>query len=203
MAAWRARDRSTDSAPVVAPRDVTRIYTDELLQRAGRGDESAFAALYDALADAVFGTARRVLRDPGMAEEVAQQVMVEVWRTAPRFDPAAGSAVTYVLTIAHRRAVDRVRRETAEARRVDRWASSADVGPAEVDDAVIDGLERRRVAAALGSLTPRQREAIDLAFTGGYTHTEIASILALPLGTVKTRIRDGLIRLRDELGEGA
>lgn len=169
-----------------------------LLSRVGRGDEAAFAALYDELAADVFGVARRVVRDSAFAEDVAQETFLDVWRRAPSFDPTRGSATVWVLTIAHRRAVDRVRREDAARRRDERGAALDD---SIVPDELADGLERRldreRVTRALESLTTLQRRAVELAYFDGRTQQEIAQLLDVPLGTVKTRIRDGIIRLRD------
>ena len=175
------------------------------LLRGGRGDRQAFAAVYDLSAGPVFGVARRVVRDPGMAEDVVQDVMVEVWRQAPRFDPARGSAMTWILTIAHRRAVDRVRSEQARTDRDQRVAADSSSGSSPPG---LDGDPVARVVAdesaaeltdGLAVLTDVQREAIVLAYYDGHTHTEVAEILGVPLGTAKTRIRDGLIKLRDVL----
>jgi RNA polymerase sigma-70 factor, ECF subfamily len=172
-----------------------------LLARVCRGDEAAFEQLYDQLAGAVYGLARKVLRDPGQAEEVAQEVMLEVWRCASRFDPAKGSAAGWVMTIAHRRAVDRVRSVSAAVQRDHSAAAEAFASqPDEVADAVEANLEAERVRRCLEGLTPLQRESITLAYYGGYTHSEVAGLLRVALGTIKTRIRDGLIRLRDCMG---
>jgi len=172
-----------------------------LLRAVAKGDEAAFERLYDLVAPRVYGLVRRVLRDPAQAEEVAQEVLVEVWRTAARFDPSRGSATAWIFTIAHRRAVDRVRAEQAGADRVRRLAGSSTQTP--YDDVVEEAtahLEQQQVRRCLKGLTELQREAITLAYYGGYTYREVAELLNTALPTVKTRMRDGLIRLRDCLG---
>ena len=175
----------------------------ELLRRSARGDEAAFAELYDATASRVHGLVRRVLRDPHQAEEVTQEAYLEVWRQASRFDATRGSALAWILTIGHRRAVDRVRSAEASTRRDEAYGRrNVEVDHDVTSEAAHASLEARRVRGALESLTPVQREAVSLAYLGGYTHTEVAGLLDLPLGTAKTRIRDGLIRLRDNLGVG-
>jgi RNA polymerase sigma-70 factor, ECF subfamily len=172
----------------------------ELAIRAvARGDERAFAVVYDHAAAAVLGTARRVLRDPAQSEEVMQEVLLEVWRTAARFDPASGSALAWIMMLAHRRAVDRVRTEQRAADRELR-AARASIDYDQVIDAVEARLEHERVRRCLGSLTDLQRESVTLAYYGGYSYPEVARLLGVPVGTVKTRMRDGLIRLRDCLG---
>lgn len=194
-ARWRLRAAVAEPDPPADPASA-------LLRRVAAGDEASFAELYDLIAPAVYGTVKRVVRNPAQVDEVTQEVFVDVWRTAARFDPAQGAALTWVMTIAHRRAVDRVRAEESQQRRVERLqAVAADGGPAVADE-VLDDLDRARVGHALTGLTQLQRESVELAFYGGYTHAEISTMLSLPLGTVKTRIRDGLIRLRDGLGEG-
>jgi RNA polymerase sigma-70 factor (ECF subfamily) len=188
------------SRPEVRAADVRpeRVEIDELLRAVGRGDDAAFARLYDLLAPRVFGLARRVLRDPAQAEEMAQEVLVEVWRTAARFDPERGSGISWVLTIAHRRTVDRVRSERASADRLQKVAALTTQTPYdEVADQVGTRLERQQVRRCLDGLTELQREAITLAYYGGHTYREVADLLGAALPTVKTRMRDGLIRLRD------
>ena len=182
----------------VAPSQPERSVIDDLLRSVGRGDDTAFARLYDLVAPRVFGLARRVLRDPAQAEEMAQEVLVEVWRTAARFDPQRGSGLSWVLTIAHRRSVDRVRSEQASADRLQRVAAaSAQIPYDEVADQVSSRLERQQVRRCIDGLTALQREAIMLAYYGGHTYREVSTLLDIGLPTVKTRMRDGLIRLRD------
>lgn len=175
----------------------------ELLRRSSRGDESAFAEWYDATSARAFGLAVRVLRDRAQAEEVTQESYLECWRHASRFDAAKGSAIAWLLTIVHRKAVDRVRSAEAAGRREAAYGHRQLMVPHdETSETATASLEATRVRAALTDLTSKQREALELAFLGGYTHTEVAAMLDLPVGTAKTRIRDGLIRLRDALGVG-
>lgn len=175
--------------------------SEQVLAAVAGGDEEAFAVLYDRLAPAVHGTARAVLRDPDHAAEVTQEVMLEVWRTAPRYDAGLGSARTWVTTLAHRRAVDRVRAVQAQRERDQRALDGAYGAPFDhVAEEVEDGLERDRVRRCLEGLTGTQREAVELAYYGGRTYREVADDLGAALPTVKSRIRDGLLRLRDCLG---
>ena len=172
-----------------------------LLAEVAKGDQAAFEAVYDRVAAPVFGTVRSVVRDPSLSEEVTQEVFVEVWRAASRFDAGKGSPMAWVATIAHRRAVDRVRSEQRAAERNRRAASSL-IAYDDVAETVEDNLDRERVRRCLRTLTDLQREAVTLAYYGGYTYREVANLLRVPAGTVNTRMRDGLIRLRDCLGAG-
>jgi RNA polymerase sigma-70 factor, ECF subfamily len=192
--AWRSGAGSEPGTPTPPPMD-------ELLRRVSRGDDAAFASLYDLISPRVYGLARRVVRDPAQAEEVAQEALVEVWRTSARFDPAKGSATSWILTITHRRAVDRVRSAQAGAERERRVAvSHVDTPYDDVEEEVTASLEQQQVRRCLKGLTDLQREALTLAYYGGYTYREVAEKLDTALPTIKTRMRDGLIRLRDCLG---
>jgi RNA polymerase sigma-70 factor (ECF subfamily) len=198
-ASWPLRGRVESVRP--------RAPSEELeaaMSRIAAGDQSAFAAFYDATSRSVFGIVLSVVRDRAQAEEVAQEVYVEAWRAAPRFDPALGSPSAWLNTIAHRKAVDRVR--SAERRTV-RERRDADFEAAryvqDTADLVVTADEERRVRDAMGQLSEAQRRALQLAYFEGHSYREVAEYLEVPLGTVKTRIRDALKRLRGELGEVA
>ncbi|RMH70602.1 MAG: sigma-70 family RNA polymerase sigma factor [Actinomyces sp.] len=185
----------SDEPPVPATDPV-----DAALLRSGRGDEAAFAEVYDLTAATVFGVVKGIVRDPAMAEEVAQAVFVEIWRLAPRFDPARGSARSWIHTVAHRRAVDCVRSEQSRRNREEADGRRAVAAYDAVAESVERDLDRERVHAALARLSDKQREALELAYFGGHTYREVAVLLGVAEGTVKTRIRDGMIKLRDQLG---
>lgn len=174
---------------------------EQLLVAVARGDQAAFGDLYDRMAGIVHGVVRKVVRDPAQSEEVTQEVLVEVWRTAVRFDPEKGSARTWVLTMAHRRAIDRVRSEQSSRDRTERVGHRDQVRAFdEVAEEVEVRSEHDQVRQALSALTALQREAVELAYYQGYTYREVSELLDTPLGTIKTRMRDGLIRLRDAMG---
>ncbi len=173
-----------------------------LIARTGNGEEEAFAALYDATAPAVHGLVLRILNDRPAAEEVTADVYLQVWRQAVRYDATRGTALAWLLMLARSRAVDRLRAHAARARerepmRAAETLPSAVPGPDE--DAAL-AQRRTIVAAALAALPVEQRTPIELAYWAGLSHSEIAAALALPLGTVKTRIRIGMTRLREALG---
>ncbi len=176
---------------------------DALLRRVAHGDADAFAQLYDATRSRVYGMVCRVLRDRGYSEETTQDVYLQVWRTAESYDPASGSALAWLLTLAHRRAVDRVRSEQAATQRDSRYGSAnVERDTDSVTDAVLSGEDRRRVTACLDGLTDIQRECIELAYYQGMTYVQVSERLSANLATVKSRMRDGLRGLRNCLGVG-
>jgi RNA polymerase sigma-70 factor, ECF subfamily len=178
-----------------------RADIDVLLGRIARGDAQAFDALYDEISPAVYGLARRVVRDPVHAEDVTQEVFLDIWRQATRFDSSRGKGRTWILTIAHRRAVDAVRRSEAHKRQ-DHHGALDEVSHDGPADAAIQADEHSSVRTCLETLSDLQLESVRLAYFNGYTYSEVATLLDKPLPTIKTRMRDGLIRLRDCL-EGA
>ncbi|SRR6266566_1751561 len=194
-------DSSGTSAPTPGPGagGKTAQDLDRLLAGVAGGDHGAFEAVYDRLAGPAYGLICKIVGDAAQAEEVAQEVLLEVWRTAARFDPAKGSAATWVLTIAQRRAIDRVRAAVASGRRE---LKTAAVAPShdEVADSVQAALDREQVRRCLDTLSELQRESITMAYYGGNTYRQVARLLGVALGTVKSRIRDGLLRMRDCLG---
>lgn len=193
-----------DGAPEGAPSRDAAARLADLLKRASRGDEAAFAEFYDATSARAYGLALRVVRNPAHAEEVTQEAYLDAWRSSTRFDSALGSAAGWLLTIVHRKAVDRVRSVEASTIRDETWQrESRPIDHDQTSDAAHSSLEAARVRGAVATLTHVQREAVELTYFGGYTHTEVATMLDVPLGTAKTRIRDGLIRLRDLMGVGS
>ena len=178
-----------------------RDHVADLLVRVASGDQAAFAQLYDMLSSRVFGLILRVLVNRAHGEEVLQEVFLEVWQSAGSFAPNKGQGRSWIMTIAHRRAVDRVRSAQSSADRDERAGlRELNTPQAGVDEQVELRIESRRVARALETLPDPQREALTLAYFGGYSQSEIAALVGSPLGTVKTRMRDGLSRLRQEMG---
>jgi RNA polymerase sigma-70 factor (ECF subfamily) len=170
------------------------------LQQSATGDHDAFADVYTAMAPVVHGLALRLLRDPHHAEEVTQEVFLQAWLTCASFDPARGSVRTWMMTLAHRRAVDRIRSSQSARARDHSWVQDLTRTPEPTPDAlVLASLEGERVRTALADLSELQRQALELSYFGGYTHVEVSQLLQVPLGTAKWRIREGLSRLRDAL----
>jgi RNA polymerase sigma-70 factor (ECF subfamily) len=174
---------------------------DALLRRVARGDVEAFATFYDNTRARVFGLVTRVLRDPGYSEETTQEIYLQVWRNAAGYDPAAGSPLAWLMTLAHRRAVDRVRSEQAATQRESRYGvANVELPSDRVAEAVISLDERRQVNECLGSLTDAQRECIQLAYYEGLTYVQVSERLAANLATIKSRMRDAIRGLRKCLG---
>jgi RNA polymerase sigma-70 factor (ECF subfamily) len=190
------RRRVADDPDVANAKDPLGI----LLSRAGRGDQLAFAELYDALAPLLHGVVLRVVRDPAQSEEVTQEAFVELWKLAPRYDASRGSVKSWATTLAHRRAIDRVRSEQSSRNRTEREAQNRPIQSGDVAEQVVANIDGTRVRKALERLTEIQRQAVELAYFGGHSYREVAVLLGVAEGTIKTRIRDGMIRLRDELG---
>jgi RNA polymerase sigma-70 factor, ECF subfamily len=181
--------------------DTAPASLNDLLGLVADGDQAAFGQLYDQLSGRVLGLVRRLLKDHAQSEEVTQEIFLEVWQNAKRYDTAKGSATTWILTMAHRRAVDRIR-SSQSTRDRDTKIGLRDMETEydSVSESVEITVEHERVGQALQRLTELQRQAVTLAYYGGYSHSEVAEMLKVPIGTVKTRLRDGMIRLRDELG---
>jgi len=197
-AAGRARER-LDVVP--APELDDDLSIEGLLRNVAEGDRAAFAELYDRISNRVLGLVIRLLRDRAQSEEVTQEVFLEIWQSAARFDANRGSGMAWVLTVTHRRAVDRIRAsQKSHERDLKIGIRDMERDFDGVSESVEIRLENERVKRAMSRLTSLQREAVILAYYGGYSHSEMAQILGIPLGTVKTRLRDGMIRLRDELG---
>jgi RNA polymerase sigma-70 factor (ECF subfamily) len=174
---------------------------DALLRRVAQRDVEAFAAFYDGTRARVFGLVARVLRDPGYSEETTQDVYLQVWRNADKYNPAAGTPLAWLMTLAHRRAVDRVRSEQAATQRESRYGAANVELPADrVAEAVISNDEQRQVTVCLDSLTDAQRECIQLAYYEGLTYVQVSERLAANLATIKSRMRDAIRGLRKCLG---
>jgi len=185
----------------VQPDPAQELSIETLLRDVAAGNRAAFAEMYDRISSRVMGLVTRLLRDRAQSEEVTQEVFLEIWQQAAKFDSNKGSGMAWVLTMAHRRAIDRIRASQKSHER------DLKIGIRDMErdfDGVAESVEIRieneRVKRSMSRLTPLQREAVILAYYGGYSHSEMADILGIPLGTVKTRLRDGMIRLRDELG---
>jgi RNA polymerase sigma-70 factor (ECF subfamily) len=173
----------------------------QLLERIAQGDQASFAEFYRLTSRRVFGMARRVLIDPELSEDTAQEVFLQVWQNAGRFDPASGSPLAWLMTISHRRAVDRVRSAQSASEREARYgAASQDIDHDSVQDEVDSRLEADAVVRCLETLTETQQESVRLAYYGGLTYREVAEKLDAAIPTIKSRIRDGLIRLKTCLG---
>jgi RNA polymerase sigma-70 factor, ECF subfamily len=174
---------------------------EELLSRVAKGDQAAFGELYDQVAPRVLGLVKRLLVDHSQSEEVTQEIFLEIWQTASRYEVSRGGALTWIMTMAHRRAVDRIRASQAGRDRDTKIGiRDLEVEYDHVAETVEVRIEHERVERAMTRLTELQRQAVSLAYFGGYSHSEVADMLHVPLGTVKTRLRDGMIRLRDEMG---
>jgi len=180
-------------------RELAHLSDEALVALAARSEQAALAELYDRYGRAAYGLALRVLRDQALAEDAVQDAFLSVWRTAPRFVPERGAASTWILTLVHRRAVDVVRRE--QRRRADPLDRVPEQGGGAVDEEAWVRLQRERVQAALSQLPDQQREALELAYYGGFTQSELAERLGQPIGTIKSRMFTGLARLRELLGE--
>ena len=183
------------------PRDFAHLSDEAVVALTARSDETALAELYDRYGRAAYGLAYRVLRDPSLAEDAVQEAFLTVWRTAARFVPEKGKASTWILTLVHRRAVDVVRRE--QRRRADSLEQAPEPGGGAADEEAWLRLQRERVQAALKQLPDQQREALELAYYGGFTQSELAERLGQPIGTIKSRMFTGLTRLRELLGDAA
>jgi RNA polymerase sigma-70 factor (ECF subfamily) len=186
---------------VSSPEPAQDLSIESLLRDVAEGNRAAFAEMYDRISSRVMGLVTRLLRDRAQSEEVTQEVFLEIWQQASKFDAARGSGMAWVLTMAHRRAIDRIRAsQKSHERDLKIGIRDMERDFDSVSESVEIRVENERVKNAMSRLTSLQREAVILAYYGGYSHNEMADILGIPLGTVKTRLRDGMIRLRDELG---
>ncbi len=194
-------DRTVDHAQQrVSGRVVQAARLASLLDRSARNQVDAFTELYDETCDRIYGLVVRVIRSPELAQEVTRDVYVEIWRRAARYSADGGTVLAWMTSIAHSRAVERVRTASSEEHRHHRVHTDAERDVDRVWAGVEPKIDITRVRRGWETLTETQREALSLAYFGGYTHDQVAKLLELPLGTAKTRIRDGLIGLRDALG---
>jgi RNA polymerase sigma-70 factor, ECF subfamily len=183
----------------VVPRDLAHLSDEALVALVARGDDSALAALYDRFGRVAYGLSVRILRDRALAEDAVQEAFLGIWRGADRFVAERAKASSWILTLVHRRAVDLVRRE--ERRRAEPIESAPEPTTGSADEEAWLRLQRERVQAALRRLPDQQREALELAYFGGFTQSELADRLGEPLGTIKSRMFAGLARLRELLGD--
>ncbi|QFG70362.1 sigma-70 family RNA polymerase sigma factor [Ornithinimicrobium pratense] len=203
MTSHPAQPPGSDPSTAGAARSSGAAPLDSLLGQVGRGDRAAFADLYDAVAPRLYGLAQRVVRDAAIAEEVTQEVFLQVWREADRFSPARGSALAWLLTLTHRRSVDRVRSEQAQSDRLHRYESHVTSVPYDTTaEEAVGRVEAGRVRTALDLVGEPHRTALQLAYLEGLTHREVAQQTGVPLGTAKTRIRDGLHKIRHAMTGG-
>jgi len=182
-------------------RDHAHLSDEALVALVARSDEAALAELYDRVGGIAYGLAYRVLRDESLAEDAVQEAFLGLWRAAATFIPERAKASTWILTLVHRRAVDLVRRE--ERRRSEPLEEAPEAATGSAEDSAWLQLERERVQNALRRLPDQQREALELAYYGGFTQSELAERLGQPLGTIKSRMFSGLSRMRELLDEGA
>ena len=183
----------------VRARDLAHLSDEALVALVSRSDESALAELYDRIGGTAYGLAYRVLRDEALAEDAVQEAFLGLWRSAGSFVPERAKASTWILTLVHRRAVDVVRRE--QRRRTEPLEAAPEPAEGSAEEAAWLRLDRERVQAALAQLPDQQREAIELAYYGGYTQSELADRLGQPIGTIKSRMFAGLARLRELLDD--
>ncbi|WP_416404435.1 ECF RNA polymerase sigma factor SigK [Arthrobacter sp. LFS091] len=205
---WTVMDiPNKPSVPVVEPADTATDLNSQLtglLNLVASGDQQAFAEFYRLTSRRVFGMAKRVLIDPDLSEDATQEVFIQVWEGAAKFDRAAGTPLAWLMTIAHRRAIDRVRSvQSATDREAKYGAASLDPDRDVVAEEADSNLEAEAVSRCLGTLTDTQRESVRLAYYGGLTYREVAEHLGAAVPTIKSRIRDGLLRLKTCLGVGS
>jgi RNA polymerase sigma-70 factor (ECF subfamily) len=182
-------------------RDLAHLSDEALVALAARADDGALAELYERFGHVAYGLALRIVRDPALAEDAVQEAFLTIWRSAARFVPERAKASTWILTLVHRRAVDVVRRE--QPRRAEPIEAAPQASANATEDEAWLRLQRARVQDALRQLPDQQREALELAYYGGFTQSELADRLGEPLGTIKSRMFAGLARLRELLDTGS